>query len=411
MERGFGATVSSTRWIEYGRVTARVRSGASARGVVSSFILRSSEGDEVDFLFVGANRTAAQTNYYYDGIEDYTHMHSSPALDAADAFFYDYTIDWTPASITWLVNGQPIRTVRKADTWNEALRAWMYPSRASRIQLSIWDGGNSGRDGTMQWAGTPTDWASHRRFQMEIAQVKIECYRLVNATATVDPNPQQQQQGSNPQSPPPQIPPQPPVSPQLQPPQPPQPALQPQLTLQPQPPLQPQTQTRTTLLFPGSPAASGLAGTTPAAATPVPPGATTVLTAAQPAAPSPSAVGTAAATGPSDTSNSNNNNSSSDDTMEDEGVDPDDLAPATLSPSPSSPPSSSSLTKSPPGRPGASASHRLSLSKGASSLPAASSSSSSSSRSLSPAARAVRLGWRCAAACILVSLLFTPAWL
>ncbi|KAF9086798.1 hypothetical protein BGX23_008570 [Mortierella sp. AD031] len=47
---GFGATVSSTRWMLYGTVSARIKSGSWGGGIISSFIFRSSlTGDEIDY--------------------------------------------------------------------------------------------------------------------------------------------------------------------------------------------------------------------------------------------------------------------------------------------------------------------------------------------------------------------------
>ena len=38
--------------------------------------------------------------------------------------YHTYDIDWTPDSITWHVDGQPIRTKYKKDTWNEDVRVF-----------------------------------------------------------------------------------------------------------------------------------------------------------------------------------------------------------------------------------------------------------------------------------------------
>ncbi|KAF9125983.1 hypothetical protein BGW39_007005 [Mortierella sp. 14UC] len=44
---GFGATVSSTRWMLYGTVSVRIKSGSWGGGIISSFIFRSAlTGDE-----------------------------------------------------------------------------------------------------------------------------------------------------------------------------------------------------------------------------------------------------------------------------------------------------------------------------------------------------------------------------
>ncbi|KAI8873159.1 concanavalin A-like lectin/glucanase, partial [Ramicandelaber brevisporus] len=182
-QKGFGATVSSTRWVEYGKVTARLKSASHGKGPVSAFILKGSEGDEIDIAeIVGLERDRIQTNFYYDGIEDYTHMVRSPELAHTDQAYYDYGVDWKPDSITWLINGQPIRVLRKADTWDSKLKVFKFPSRPARIQFSVWDGGNSGKEGTMKWAGTPTEWDKFARFEMEIAQVSVECYYKGNST-------------------------------------------------------------------------------------------------------------------------------------------------------------------------------------------------------------------------------------
>lgn len=80
--QGFGATVSSTRWMLYGTVSARIKSGSSSLGVVSSFVVSnntaSTIGDEIDLEWVGLNTNEVQTNYYWHGVIDYTKGQKNP---------------------------------------------------------------------------------------------------------------------------------------------------------------------------------------------------------------------------------------------------------------------------------------------------------------------------------------------
>ncbi|KAK9685381.1 putative glycosidase CRH2, partial [Basidiobolus ranarum] len=63
--QGFGATVSAVRWFEFGKVSARIKSASTSPGVVSSFIVRNLEGDEIDFEWVGGYPNRVESNYYY----------------------------------------------------------------------------------------------------------------------------------------------------------------------------------------------------------------------------------------------------------------------------------------------------------------------------------------------------------
>ena len=64
-----GTLLASTTYVWYGKVTAQMKS-SRGQGVVSAFILLSDNKDEIDFEFVGADLTAAQSNFYYQGITD-----------------------------------------------------------------------------------------------------------------------------------------------------------------------------------------------------------------------------------------------------------------------------------------------------------------------------------------------------
>ncbi|KAJ1721585.1 putative glycosidase CRH2 [Coemansia erecta] len=174
--KGFGATVDASHTIQYGKVTARVKTASVAPGVVSSFIIRNDQtGDEIDFEWVGKAPNQVQTNFYFNDILDYTQMvpYDLPSDTSKD--FHDYTIDWTADAINWLVDGTVIRTVRKQDTFDAASNSYKFPTSESRVAFSIWDGGNSGAQGTQEWAGYPTPWGNGVQYQMFVDTVDIQC--------------------------------------------------------------------------------------------------------------------------------------------------------------------------------------------------------------------------------------------
>lgn len=96
--------------------------------------------------------------------------------------FHTYEIDWTPDSITWSVDGQVGRVLKKSDTWNETGGYYNYPQTPARVQLSLWPGGlASNAAGTIEWAGGEIDWNSqdikdNGYYYVTFKDVKIECY-------------------------------------------------------------------------------------------------------------------------------------------------------------------------------------------------------------------------------------------
>ncbi|PIA13558.1 hypothetical protein COEREDRAFT_83416 [Coemansia reversa NRRL 1564] len=175
-KKGFGATAKSSHTIQYGRVTARVKSGSLAKGVVTSFIIINEQtGDEIDFEWVGLNPDQVQTNFYYRGVLDYTKMLPANVGSDSSAAYHDYTIDWSEDKIVWLVDNKPIRTLNRADTYDASKGVYAFPTSEGRIALSIWDGGNSGQQGTQEWAGYPTPWSADTVYKAFFDSVTIEC--------------------------------------------------------------------------------------------------------------------------------------------------------------------------------------------------------------------------------------------
>ncbi|CAG8635971.1 276_t:CDS:2 [Ambispora leptoticha] len=184
--QGFGSTVSSTRWMQYGWVTARIKTASSNLGVVSSFITKNLEGDEIDFEWVGLAPSEVQSNFYWQGVLDYSHANHHNLSGDSSATYYNYGIEWMPDHITWYIDGNPVRTIKLEDT-KASNGSFLFPSGPQRIQFSVWDGGEAAK-GTADWAGTPTDWSDKNRvYTMYVDWVNITCYYQGNETATWPP--------------------------------------------------------------------------------------------------------------------------------------------------------------------------------------------------------------------------------
>ncbi|RHZ83693.1 hypothetical protein Glove_88g5 [Diversispora epigaea] len=207
--QGFGATVSSTRWMLYGTVSARIKSGSSSLGVVSSFVISNNTaltiGDEIDLEWVGLNPNEVQTNYYWHGVIDYTKGVKIPIGADTSKDFHIYTIDWQPDLLSWYVDGNLVRKVTKESTYDPDAKVYKYPSSPSRISFSLWDGGEQAK-GTADWAGTPTDWSDPNKiYTMTVDWVNITCSQQ-NTSFTWPPqgygpqNNTQSSSGSNPSS-------------------------------------------------------------------------------------------------------------------------------------------------------------------------------------------------------------------
>jgi len=174
LAKGSGGTkISTTRYVYYGKMTARLRTSRGA-GVVSSFITMSNVKDEIDWEWVGKNTLQGQSNFFYRGTLDYTHSAVHSITNDSWGNWHDYTIDWTQDSITWLIDGTPVRTQNRSNG--------QFPSTPSRLQLGIWDAGATGASGTITWAGGVIDWANNPDvlaagyLYVQVQSVTILCY-------------------------------------------------------------------------------------------------------------------------------------------------------------------------------------------------------------------------------------------
>lgn len=96
--------------------------------------------------------------------------------------YHTYEVDWTPDTVTWSIDGQVGRVLKKSDTWNKTCNCYNYPQTPARVQLSLWPGGlSTNAPGTIAWAGGEIDWNSqdikdNGYYYVTFKEVKIECY-------------------------------------------------------------------------------------------------------------------------------------------------------------------------------------------------------------------------------------------
>ncbi|KAI0399166.1 glycoside hydrolase family 16 protein [Xylaria palmicola] len=184
-----GTVLASTVYMWYGNVKARMKTSKDA-GVVTAFILLSDVKDEIDYEWVGTELDIAQTNFYFQGIPNYSNSGNITSLSNTNTEWHEYEIRWTPDKIEWYVDGKLGRTQLKSDTWNKTSNQWEFPQTPARVQLSVWPGGaaTNGK-GTIDWAGGPIDWDSDtikkdKYYYATVGEVSIECYQTKSGPGT-----------------------------------------------------------------------------------------------------------------------------------------------------------------------------------------------------------------------------------
>ncbi|KAJ2899798.1 putative glycosidase CRH2 [Coemansia aciculifera] len=183
-------TLLLKQWIHYGTITALVRSGSTAPGVVSSLQLQDSVGSSIDMDWVGISSNRVQANYY-----TYSQLELSQAVapilptDPTQEFI-EYKIVWLPNSLTWYANGLAVRTVNRRDTWAEGEQRFHYPDQPARLSFSIWDSADSINPGlTQAWAGVMQPYSAGTQFAMSVTSVSVQCYSNASLPVPHDTNP------------------------------------------------------------------------------------------------------------------------------------------------------------------------------------------------------------------------------
>jgi len=99
-------------------------------------------------------------------------------------------IDWQQDTLTWSIDGNVVRTLKKSDTFDTNGVAH-YPTTPARVQLSLWPAGTSSNPaGTVTWAGGMIDWTNSDyeaagHFYALVSSVNIECADPTTPAANV----------------------------------------------------------------------------------------------------------------------------------------------------------------------------------------------------------------------------------
>ena len=110
-----------------------------------------------------------QTNYYGKGNHDTYDRGTIVEVSNPQDEWHNYTTTWTQDQLQWIIDGQVVRTLKFAESQGNGS---FYPQTPMDLRLGVWSGGDSESNGTVQWAGGPTDW-SQAPFNMEISNVYV----------------------------------------------------------------------------------------------------------------------------------------------------------------------------------------------------------------------------------------------
>jgi hypothetical protein len=172
---GQGVRLSSTRYVQYGKFTARI-AASNVPGIVTTMITMSNNHDEIDLEYVGKDAANVQSNIFFKGIPELgSHSGTHDLNGTPSTEFHELTIDWKHNSIEFLIDGVSKRTHKKdgpeslLDKDGEKREAPWFPVEASQFQVSIWDAGVN------EWAGGPVVWGGANP-SATFEWFEVQCY-------------------------------------------------------------------------------------------------------------------------------------------------------------------------------------------------------------------------------------------
>ncbi|KAF2401398.1 extracellular cell wall glucanase Crf1/allergen Asp F9 [Trichodelitschia bisporula] len=165
---GDGPTIATTGFYFFGYAEV-VFKAAPGAGIVSSMVIQSDDRDEIDWEVVGSKTNEVQSNYFGKGNDTTFDRGATHPLANVDTQFHTYAVSWTKESITWMLDGAPVRTVNYA----EAVGGANFPQTPSNLRIGSWVPGTPGNaQGTIDWAGGLADF-SKAPFVFTVQSVKV----------------------------------------------------------------------------------------------------------------------------------------------------------------------------------------------------------------------------------------------
>ena len=166
-KQGDSPTLRTKFYFFFGRTEIWLKV-APGQGIVSSMMWLSDDLDEVDWEFLGSNKTFANTNYFGKGNEDFHNGNAYP-MEGMQDDYHNYTTLWTKENLQWFIDGRHVRTLTAQDANNTK----NYPQTPMRMSVGIWAGGDpSLPKGTREWAGGDTDYA-HGPYSMYLKSAQV----------------------------------------------------------------------------------------------------------------------------------------------------------------------------------------------------------------------------------------------
>lgn len=164
--------IETEGYVFFGLFEFKVKA-APGQGIVSSMVMESDALDEVDWEFIGGENFRVQSNYFGKGNTTlYNRMVYIPVTNNQQEW-HTYSVNWTSAAITWLVDNVAVRTLNYAD----AVGGTQFPQTPMKLKIGNWAGGDPSNNspGTVTWAGGDVDY-SKGPFTMSIASANIVNY-------------------------------------------------------------------------------------------------------------------------------------------------------------------------------------------------------------------------------------------
>ncbi len=119
-----GTRLSTTRYMLYGKFSVEMNA-LPVPGIVVTFITMSDRKDEIDWQdifilnnreFTGQHANQVHSNVFYKGIQEFVIHDILLPVPRGIANMHTYTLDWKKDSLTWLVDGTPLRTLFRANS-------------------------------------------------------------------------------------------------------------------------------------------------------------------------------------------------------------------------------------------------------------------------------------------------------
>ncbi|KAF2631370.1 glycoside hydrolase family 16 protein [Macroventuria anomochaeta] len=169
-KKGDAPTIGSEAYLHFGYVEVKMKA-APGQGIISSIVLQSDNLDEVDWEWIGGVDARVQMNYFGKGNTTTYDRMIEADVSSTQNEFHTYALNWTAESLTWLIDNKPMRTLNYAD----ANGGKNFPQTPCNVRLGNWPGGDSGNEGTVQWAGGKVDYTKGP-FNMTVASIKVTNY-------------------------------------------------------------------------------------------------------------------------------------------------------------------------------------------------------------------------------------------